>query len=121
MSHVMLVEDDRTMRSLLKTLLEIEGFDVIDPNIESEESVFAAILQNNPDIIILDVHLRRGNGLDIVKKLRSDGRTRKINVLMSSGMDLREKCLEAGADNFILKPYMPDDLLTILHKYRISS
>ena len=121
MSNVMLIEDDRTMRSLLTTLLEIEGFDVVDPNIENEESVFAAVLQHKPDIIILDVHLRRGNGLDILKKIRNDDRTRKINILMSSGMDLREKCLEAGADNFILKPYMPDDLLTILHKFRISS
>jgi DNA-binding response OmpR family regulator len=118
MNKVMLVEDDRTMRSLLKTLLEIEGFNVIDLIIESEEAIFTAILQNTPDTIILDVHLQKGNGLDIVTKLRKDPKTQNIHVLMSSGMDLREKCLEAGADSFILKPYMPNDLLNILHSFK---
>ena len=117
MTKVMLVEDDRTMRSLLKTLLEIEGFTAVDPMFENEEAVFISVLQHIPDIIILDVHLQKVSGLDILAKLRSDARTKNIHVLMSSGMDLREKCLEAGADSFILKPYMPDELLNILHKF----
>jgi DNA-binding response OmpR family regulator len=117
MNRVMLVEDDRTMRSLLKTLLEIEGFCILDLSIENEESIISGIIQNIPDIIILDVHLQKGNGLDIVSKLRENPETAKIHVLMSSGMELREKCLIAGADDFILKPYMPDDLLHILHGY----
>ena len=120
MSRVMLIEDDRTMRSLLKTLLEIDGFYVMDSSIENEEMIINEILQNNPDVIILDVHLRKGNGLEIVKKLKKDGRTKSIHVLMSSGMDLQEKCIEAGADHFILKPYMPDDLLKILHDFTNS-
>ena len=47
MSRVMLIEDDRTMRSLLKTLLEIDGFYVMDSSIENEEMIINEILQNN--------------------------------------------------------------------------
>jgi CheY-like chemotaxis protein len=59
----------------------------------------------------MDVHLRQINGLDLLHAIRSDESTRSARVIMTSGIDMSQRCLEKGADAFILKPYMPEDLI----------
>jgi len=61
--------------------------------------------------MLLDVHIREIDGLDIVRALRQDPLLAGIRVLMTSGMELQDKCLAAGANAFIMKPYMPDELI----------
>jgi CheY-like chemotaxis protein len=109
---IMLIEDDHTMVSLLTTLMRFEGFSsAMIQNDESLDTMLEDIRQEMPDIILLDVHLRRVNGLDLLSKIREDERTRRIGVILSSGMDVSQRCIELGANAFILKPYMPEDLL----------
>ena len=62
----------------------------------------------------MDVHIRQTNGLDILKKIRQDNRINAIKVLMSSGINKVEECNQAGANGFLMKPYMPDDLINWL-------
>jgi DNA-binding response OmpR family regulator len=109
MYKVMVIEDDVTMLSLLKTLLEIEGFQVIQYSFE--DGPLAPILREKPDIIILDVHLRSLSGLELLRSIRSTADIRDTRVIMSSGKDVRADCISAGADDFLLKPFMPDDLI----------
>src|SRR5512140_2988752 len=104
MSKIMLVEDDPTMLSLLRTLLRLERFDTV--TLGDEENVLNAIYQHQPDAILLDVHLAQGNGVDLLREIRSDPGLHNIYVIMQSGMNLATECKEAGADNFLLKPYM---------------
>jgi len=108
--RIMLVEDDATMRGLLQTLLEIEGFQVL-VNVGADESaIMDGIRSVHPDLLLLDVHLRNANGLSILKQIKADG-SNQFPVLMSSGMDLRLQCQDLGADGFLMKPYSPDDLI----------
>jgi DNA-binding response OmpR family regulator len=109
MPTVMLIEDDVTMLSLLKTLLEIEGYQVLQ--YQQNTDLVATLRRDLPDTIILDVHLQRQNGLDMLKVIRGDEFLKDTRVIMSSGKNLRLECLEAGADDFLLKPFMPEDLL----------
>lgn len=109
MMKVMLIEDDVTMRSLLKTLLEIEGYQVV--NYQYEDDLTAPIKREFPDSIVLDVHFNRVNGLDIVRRIREDETITHTRVIMTSGKDMAEECKAAGADDFLLKPFMPDVLL----------
>ena len=111
MNKIMLVEDDATMLSLLQTLLQMEGFKVNQVCADELEEIVLEIRQENPALILIDVHLRQISGLEILKQIRQDDELRDIFVLMSSGMDVGHKCLQAGADGFILKPYMPDELI----------
>ena len=106
----MLIEDDITMLSLLRTLLEIEGYQVV--NYVPEDDLLTPIRQIRPDIILLDVHYRRINGLDIMRSIRDDAQTREVKVIMASGESVGSQCLEAGADAFLLKPFMPEDLIS---------
>jgi DNA-binding response OmpR family regulator len=116
MHKILLIEDDSTMLNLLQTLLQMEGFLVSQSNEDELEEIVFQIRREKPTLALIDVHLRHISGLDILKRIRADGELKDIWVLMSSGMDVGEKCLEAGADGFILKPYMPDDLIKKIHK-----
>ncbi len=114
MPKVLLAEDDTIMVSLLKTLLKMEGYQVVA--VDADADVPAAVRSENPDVLLLDVYLSRQDGLAILDTLRGDAATRTISVVMTSGMNLREECLRRGATEFLLKPYMPDDLVSTLKR-----
>ncbi|NLG97309.1 MAG: response regulator [Chloroflexi bacterium] len=110
---IILIEDDSSMQSILQTLLELEGFQVVTAgDRRSESELLDLIRQEQPDIILLDVFLKDGaSGIDLLRKVRSDESISKTRVVMTSGMDLRDECIQSGASDFLLKPYMPVELL----------
>ena len=109
---ILLAEDDPTMVSLLKTLLKMEGFDVIA--LPADADVSEAVRKEKPDVLLLDVHLGPQSGLDILDSMANTPETRNTRVVMSSGSNVKEECLRRGAFGFLLKPYMPDELITVL-------
>ncbi len=116
MHKILLVEDDPTMLGLLQTLLQMEGFEVAQSKEDELEEIISELRQEKPTLALIDVHLRHINGLDVLKRIRKDAELKDICVLMSSGMDVGDRCLEEGANGFILKPYMPDELIKKIHK-----
>lgn len=115
MPKIMVADDDATMVSLLKTLLSMEGYQVIAA--DTNENIPAAVQRNMPDVLLLDVYLPSANGLEVLDQLRQVKETKNLPVVMASGLNLRDECLEHGANDFLLKPYMPDDLLKILKNH----
>ena len=109
---ILLAEDDITMVSLLKTLLKMEGFEVVD--LHADADVPAAVRHERPDVLLMDVHLSRQSGLEILDQLRHSADTKKVRVVMSSGASVKEECIARGANGFLLKPFMPDDLISLL-------
>lgn len=109
---VLLAEDDHTMVALLKTLLKMEGFEV--SAVDADADVVAEIRQAKPEILFLDVHLGRQSGINIVESIRKKPDFNSLRVIMTSGLDMREECLRHGADYFILKPFMPDELISLM-------
>ncbi len=63
---------------------------------------------------MLDVFLAGQNGLQILESIRAHPRLRATRVVMVSGMDVSAECKKKGADAFLLKPYMPDELVRLL-------
>ena len=114
MTKVMLVEDDPTMISLLGTLLEMEGYQVI--KLTRFGSVLDDIKAAMPDVVLMDVHLNDADGLAFCAGIRGDSQISDMKVIMSSGMDMRHESIQAGADDFLLKPYMPDELISKIKK-----
>ncbi len=109
MPKIMLAEDDPTMLSLLKTLMRLEGYETV--TLSEQEKVLDAIYREKPEIFLLDVHLTQGNGLDFLREIRSDPKLQNVFVIMQSGMNLTDECKAAGANAFLLKPYIPDTLI----------
>lgn len=116
MPKILIAEDDQTMVSLLTTLLKMEGFEVV--SLESHEDVPSAVIHEKPDVLLTDVHLGEQNGMEIVSSIRQKGELPQMKIVMTSGMDMENECLERGADHFLLKPFMPDDLLRVLKSYQ---
>ncbi len=114
MAKVMLVEDDLTMVNLLTTLLTMDGFEVIP--LDADDNVPVAVRRLRPDVLLLDVHLANQNGIQILEDIRRSKDIQGTRVVMVSGLNLRDECLRKGANGFLLKPFMPDDLIKILQK-----
>lgn len=111
MPKILLAEDDPTMVSLLSTLLRMEGIEVVA--LEANADVPAAVRKEKPDFVLMDVHIGKQNGLDILETVRKDPANANVRIVMASGYNVKEQCLERGANHFLLKPFMPDDLLKL--------
>ena len=110
----MIVDDDRTMNSLLKTLLELDGFSVVlAPH---GEMVLPTALSEKPDAVLMDVHIADADGMDLLRQIRKHPTLARLPVIMCSGMDMEYECREIGANAFILKPYPPEQLSDTLKK-----
>jgi DNA-binding response OmpR family regulator len=109
---VLVAEDDPTMVNLLKTLLKMEGFEVIAP--DADQDVVKAVHDHCPDILLLDVHLAHQNVLDILDSIHKSENGCNARIIMTSGLNVKDECMKRGADGFLLKPFMPDDLIQML-------
>lgn len=112
MPKVMVIEDDANMFSLLHMLLEFEGYEVVLwESGDQIQDIIESLCQIKPDLILMDVHLRHLNGFDILRSLRGEPELDGVRVLIASGVDMTKKSHQDGADGFILKPFMPDELI----------
>ena len=114
MHKLMIVDDDHTMVSLLATLLELDGFEVY-PTTQPSDLV-QGLRKDEPDLLIMDVFLTNGAGIELLREMRSTLEFERLPVIMTSGMDVEEQCMEAGANGFMLKPYSPPDLLEMIRE-----
>jgi CheY-like chemotaxis protein len=110
----MVVDDDRTMNTLLKTLLELDGFSVV--MVSRGETVLAEALAEKPDAVLMDVRIAEADGLELLREMRRTPELLNLPVIMCSGMDLERESRSAGANAFILKPYPPEQLTSTLKK-----
>ena len=112
MAKILLAEDDATMISLLKTLLKMEGFDVLALDVNSD--VPAAVQREKPQALFMDVQLGQQSGMEILEKIRENQDLSDVRIVMTSGLNVEDECLSRGANAFLMKPFMPDDLLSAL-------
>jgi type IV pilus assembly protein PilB len=110
--RVLIVEDDRTITSVVKYFLELEGYEVVVA--ENGLIGLKAAKRELPRVIVTDCNMPGMDGVAMVKALRADARTRDISILMltsGNGADDETRALAAGADDYILKPVEPRRLV----------
>lgn len=111
MKKVLVVEDHPDMRELLLWQVELMGFSAIAAS-HGKEGVEKAI-EKQPHLILMDIMLPGIDGWEAIRMLRSDPRTRHIPILAATALfrepDLKA-CLEAGCDDYIVKPISFEDL-----------
>jgi CheY-like chemotaxis protein len=115
MLKVLLADDDFTMVALLKTLLGMEGYQVATL-LDKTGNILDNIRHEKPDVLLMDIFLGDNNGLNVIRQIRESADMKALKIIMVSGIDKAEECLEAGANAFLLKPYMPDDLFELLQQ-----
>src|SRR5947209_5070142 len=114
-AKILLIEDDPQAVGLLEPLLISKGFSVAvaRDGLEGLEKVKAI----SPDLLLLDVDMPRLNGIEVCRTVKNDPVTRFIPIVILTGLsDLENKieALQAGADEFINKPYNSLELFTRL-------
>jgi DNA-binding response OmpR family regulator len=114
MVKVLLADDDFTMVALLKTLLGMEGYQVATL-LDKKGDILSNIRREKPDALLIDIYLGDRNGMDVVRQIRKTPDMKDLRIIMVSGTDKTEECLAAGANDFLLKPYMPEELFDLLH------
>lgn len=111
MAKLFLIEDDPTTVSLLSTLLDLEGYQVITPRDHQLNILINNVILEQPQVALIDVNLLQGNGLDLVRAIRNEPDVKGMRIIMYSGLNMQEECMQAGADDFIQKPFIPDELI----------
>ena len=110
---ILIVEDDSNSRLLLKTYIHSEGYEV--RMARSGEEALKIVAERQPSVIILDIILPGMNGYEVCRRLKHSIRTSFIPIIMATalrGNQERVQGIEAGADDFISKPFNRVELLT---------
>jgi putative two-component system response regulator len=109
---VLVVEDDAAIRALLASLLERNGYGVILT--ADGDAGLRAVAEHDPDVLLLDVGLPTIDGFEVTRRLRRNPRTRTLPIIMltaRASLDDTVRGLDAGADDFITKPFQATELL----------
>ena len=107
--RLLLVEDDRMIGDTLRAALRMEGHAV--DWVRDAEAATGTLASERFDLVLLDLGLPRGNGLDVLRALRARGDATPVIVLTArDGPGDRVAGLDAGADDYIVKPFELDEL-----------
>ncbi|HMA07484.1 MAG TPA: response regulator transcription factor, partial [Ramlibacter sp.] len=107
--RVLVVEDDREIRSMIQSSLAVEGFEVRTAVSVSEAT--ALVQHALPDVLILDLGLPDGDGIDLVREIRKR-QTLPILVVSARHQEAEKiRLLDAGADDYLTKPFSVAELL----------
>lgn len=110
---VLIVDDEAAIRDMLCIALEAADFNVLDA--ENAQQAHAAIIDKQPDLVLLDWMMPGTTGLELLRRLKRDDLTAKIPVIMLTAKaeeDSKISGLDAGADDFIPKPFSPRELIS---------
>jgi two-component system response regulator ResD len=109
MGHILVVDDEPTIVTVVRERLEREGFTV--RAVASGEEALALMDADPADLVVLDVMLPGMDGFEVLRRLRSAGRTVPVIVLTARDEDVDKIVgLEMGADDYLVKPFNPREL-----------
>lgn len=116
MAKVLIVDDSRTSRKILRNLLEEEGYEVVGEAKNGDEG-YLQYVELKPDLVTMDITMPVTDGiqaLQLIKHLNKDAR-----VIMITAAGQKEKMIQAlkeGADEFVTKPYDKEDVINTVKK-----
>jgi DNA-binding response OmpR family regulator len=110
MGTVLVVEDEREIRELLRRYLERAGHAVLSTGSGAE--ALRMVEESAPDLVVLDLGLPDLDGTDVLREVRQDGRRTPVLVLTArAGVDDRIRGLSLGADDYVTKPFSPTEVV----------
>ncbi len=109
---VLVVDDESAIRDMLRMVLDIAGFNIVEA--ENIQQAHVSILEDKPDLILLDWMLPGGSGIELLRRLKRDEHTRDLPIIMLTAKTSEDNIvqgLDVGADDYITKPFAPRELV----------
>ena len=108
-ARILVVDDSPAHRSLIRTIFELEGASVYD--VASAAAAIEAVTETAPDVVLLDVRLPDGNGFDVLERIRCTTDVPVLFVTAATAVSDRIAGFDKGADDYLLKPFSPEELV----------
>lgn len=115
--HVLLVDDEPSIRETISFILEMEGFRVTTA--EDGEQALARVRAEHPAVVLLDGMMPKIDGFEVCRIIKATPELRATRVIMLTALGQRsdrERGVAAGADYFLTKPFDEEDLLALLRR-----
>jgi DNA-binding NarL/FixJ family response regulator len=114
--HVILADDHAVVRRGIRDFLTEAGDIVVVAEADSGIHAYNLVIQHQPDVVLLDVQMPDGNGIEVTKRLRSEGMT--LGILILTAFDdppYIKAAIEAGANGYVLKSSEADEIIEGVH------
>jgi CheY-like chemotaxis protein len=115
---ILVAEDSADSREMMQVLLEIKGYQVVSA--ENGIRALELAIRNQPDVLLLDLELPKLDGLDVARNLRLHAKFKRVPIIIVSGHDpsrYRQAALDAGCDDYLLKPISFERLNELLDRF----
>ncbi len=116
MASILIVDDSRTSRKILKGILESEGYEVVGEATNGQEG-YERYVELKPDVVTMDITMPVLDGIEALKKIKGEYPDAKVVMVTAAGQ--KTKMVEAvqnGASEFVSKPFEPEQLKKIIDK-----
>lgn len=110
--RILVVDDEEIVRDVIRDLLELEGYNIIEA-VNSKEAI-AKAKKTPPDLIILDLIIPTIGGMEVCEILKKEEKTKFVPIIMLTGRIMEEDKLmglEIGADDYITKPFLQGEFI----------
>src|SRR5690606_9720478 len=115
-SRILVADDARFMRQLIREIIEPEGFEVVGEAADGR-AVVEEFTRLQPDVVTMDIVMPKRSGIDAVKEILALDPSAKIVMVSALGQEaLVTEALEAGAADYVVKPFKPDAVVATLRK-----
>lgn len=115
---ILVVEDSKNIITIVKMYLENHGYEIIPIN--DGVSAINSVFEIHPDLLLLDIVIPKMNGYLVAQTLKQNDSTKHIPVIMMSAKAQKDdikKALELGVEDYLTKPFTPDELINKVKQY----
>lgn len=116
MAKILIVDDSRTSRKMLRNILESNGHEIIDEAVNGQEGVqkFQAL---KPDVVTLDITMPVVDGVEALKMIKAlDPESKVVMVTAAAQKNKMIECIKAGANEFLTKPFEQQEIVDVINK-----
>ncbi|MCR5654901.1 MAG: response regulator [Lachnospiraceae bacterium] len=116
MANILIVDDSRTSRKVLRGILEEAGYTVIDEAVNGQEGA-DKYKSLNPDLVTLDITMPVMDGIEALRLIKEANANAKVIMVTAAGQKNKMiECIKIGADDFLTKPFDKEEIINVIKK-----